>query len=218
LKTGWNAQASFSTVCATVLLLLLRVAVPGAQAHSPASRPDLIVVDFTIPAHPFWEHGSERANVTLRESYRSDLRSVKQITDFKYVRFHAIFHDEMGVYDEDAQGKGGINFSYVDQVYDGLLAHGVRPFIELSLVPRKLAAKDSLHPFWYKPNVSPPKDWEKWDESRGSRSRDRKMYRHSIPSGSCSRSKLHNQHIPLPHGIPSALSLEAYSIWQNRLM
>jgi len=41
--------------------------------------------------------------------------------EFDYVRFHAIFHDEVGVYDEDANGKPVYNFSYVDQIYDGLL-------------------------------------------------------------------------------------------------
>ena len=31
-------------------------------------------------------------------------------------------------------------------------------------MPKKLAAKEVLHAFWYKPNVSPPKDWAKWDD------------------------------------------------------
>ena len=108
--------------------------------------------------------GSGRAVLALWDSYRRDLRDVKQITGFRYVRFHAIFHDEVGVYDEDAQGHPLYNFSYVDQIYDGLLAGGVRPFVELSFMPSKLAAKDALFPFWYKPNVSPPKDWAKWDD------------------------------------------------------
>jgi xylan 1,4-beta-xylosidase len=30
-------------------------------------------------------------------------------------------------------------------------------------MPKKLAAKEVLHAFWYKQNVSPPKDWNKWD-------------------------------------------------------
>jgi xylan 1,4-beta-xylosidase len=30
-------------------------------------------------------------------------------------------------------------------------------------MPKKLAAQDMLHAFWYKQNISPPKDWEKWD-------------------------------------------------------
>ena len=41
----------------------------------------------------------------LRESYRNDLRETKRITDFEYVRFHAIFHDEVGLYDEDKDGN-----------------------------------------------------------------------------------------------------------------
>ena len=80
------------------------------------------------------------------------------------MRFHAIFHDEVGVYDEDKQGNPVYNFSYVDQIYDGLLANGVQPFVELSFMPYKLAARPDLQAFWYKPNVSPPKDYAKWDD------------------------------------------------------
>lgn len=108
--------------------------------------------------------GSERGIVTLRESYRNDLRETKRITDFDYVRFHAIFHDEVGLYDEDKDGKPIYNFSYIDQIYDGLLQNHVRPFVELSFMPKKLASDPTaLHPFWYKQNVSPPKDWDKWE-------------------------------------------------------
>src|SRR5271154_3697244 len=85
-------------------------------------KADLIVVDAGAPSHPFphfWEKmfGSGRAVLSLRDGYRRDLREVKQITDFEYVRFHAIFHDEVGVYDEDAQGHPIYNFSYADQIY-----------------------------------------------------------------------------------------------------
>jgi xylan 1,4-beta-xylosidase len=132
-------------------------------------RPDVIVVDATAASHPFphfWEQmfGSGRAVLSLRDSYRRDLRAVKQITDFEYVRFHAIFHDEVGLYDEDSQGRAFYNFTYVDQIYDGLLESGVKPFVELSFMPQKLAAHNILHSFWYKPNTSPPKDWGKWDD------------------------------------------------------
>ncbi len=105
----------------------------------------------------FWEEmfGSGRAALVLRQSYLNDLTAVKQITDFKYVRFHAIPHDELGVYNEDEHGNPVYNFAYVDQIYDNLLAHGVRPVIEISFMPKKLAFNpDALHPFWYKQNVS----------------------------------------------------------------
>jgi xylan 1,4-beta-xylosidase len=132
-------------------------------------KPDVIVVDANAPSHPFphfWEKmfGSGRAVLSLRDSYRRDLREVKEATDFEYLRFHAILHDEVGLYDEDSQGRPVYNFSYVDQIYDGLLANGVKPFVELSFMPQKLAAHNILHSFWYKPNISPPKDWVKWDD------------------------------------------------------
>ena len=151
-----------------VLFLAVSIFPPSLCAQSAASG--TVVIDGAAPATAlphFWEHmfGSGRAILSMRESYRQDLREVKEVTGIEYVRFHAIFHDEVGVYDEDAQGQPVLNFSYVDQIYDGLLANGVRPFVEVSFMPKKLASnKDALHAFWYKQNVSPPKDYGKWDE------------------------------------------------------
>jgi len=141
---------------------------PTAPAQRPHSK-ETIEIDASAPSHPFphfWEQmfGSGRAILSLRESYRGDLRATKRITDFEYVRFHAIFQDEVGVYDEGADGQPVFNFSYVDEIYDGLLANGVKPFVELSFMPKKLTSDpNALHPFWYKQNVAPPKDWAKWD-------------------------------------------------------
>ena len=89
---------------------------------------------------------------------------MKAATAIQYVRFHAIFHDEVGVYDEDGAGRPLYNWSYVDQIYDGLLENGVRPFVEMSFMPRKLAASLEPHAFWYKPLPSPPKDYAKWGD------------------------------------------------------
>jgi len=138
----------------------------AAQSPTPA---ETIVIDASAPSHPFphfWEQmfGSGRAILSLRSSYRDNLREVKAATDFKYIRFHAILDDEVGVYDEDANGNPVYDFSYVDQIYDGLLANGVRPFVELSFMPRKLAAQEIFQSFWYKPIVSPPKSWDKWGD------------------------------------------------------
>lgn len=119
----------------------------------------------TTPFPHFWEQmfGSGRAVLSMRQSYRDDMRTVQDVTDFKYVRFHAIFQDENGVYDEDAQGNPVYNWSYVDQIYDGLQEKGIMPFVEISFMPKKLAAKLDYHAFWYKQIVSPPKDYAKWD-------------------------------------------------------
>ena len=109
--------------------------------------------------------GSGRAILSLRESYRRDLRDVKQITGLEYIRFHAIFNDEAGIYSEDVHGAPVYNFSYADQIYDGLVQNGVHPFVELSFMPQKLAAEQIVQFFWYKPIISPPKDWAKWGGS-----------------------------------------------------
>ncbi len=103
--------------------------------------------------------------LSLRHSYRRDLKTVKEVTGFEYVRFHDILDDDVGVYNEDASGKPFYNFSYVDQIYDGLLHAGVKPFVELSFTPRKLSVDPpTLHPFWYRPIVSPPRDFSRWEE------------------------------------------------------
>ena len=158
-------------VIASSLLLFLPLLAdqPNLRAQASQPSPDVLTIDGGAAAHPFphfWEQmfGSGRANLALRESYRDDLRSVKQITGFSYVRFHAILMDENGVYSEDAQGRPVYNFSYVDQIYDGLLQNGVRPFVELSFMPRQLASREAFMSFWYRPNVAPPKDWSKWDD------------------------------------------------------
>jgi xylan 1,4-beta-xylosidase len=146
----------------------LLIAQPAISQQSPSSTNTVVRVDLSAPSTPFphfWEQmfGSGRANLSLRDSYQRDLDWVHAVTGFQYVRFHAIFHDENGVYDEDAQGNPVYNFSYVDQIYDGLLAHGVKPFVEISFMPKKLAASPVLHAFWYKPSPAPPKDYAKWD-------------------------------------------------------
>jgi xylan 1,4-beta-xylosidase len=156
-----------------------------AVAQSASSVPVSLTIDAAAPTTPFphfWERtfGSGRAILSLRESYRTDLVTVKEATDFESIRFHAIFHDEVGLYDPDrksiefaqtagktgatSQNSSAYNFSYVDQIYDGLLARHVRPYVELSFMPRKMAANpDKLHPFWYHPVVSPPKNYDEWD-------------------------------------------------------
>ena len=166
-----NKSISLSLIALTGVTLM--PAETSAALASAASVTPVAPIDIAVSAQDggsafphFWEKmfGSGRAVLALRDNYRKDLRLVKSVTDFKYVRFHAIFHDEVGLYDEDKSGKAVYNFSYIDQIYDGLLADGVRPFVELSFMPQKLAAnKTDIFGFWYKPNISPPKNYARWD-------------------------------------------------------
>ena len=154
-----------SIACAALLLLTI-----AASSVSNAQQSEEITIDAhasTTPFPHFWEEmfGSGRAALVLRTAYQNDLTAVKAITDVKYLRFHAILHDELGVYNEDEHGNPVYNFTYIDQIYDSLLAQGVRPVVEISFMPKKLAFNpDDLHPFWYKQDVSPPKSYERWDD------------------------------------------------------
>lgn len=154
--------------CLIILMFVLASAVPVTRSQTQNS-PEMVNVDLAAGPHPFshfWERmfGSGRAVLSLRDSYRQDLRDVKQITGLEYIRFHAILDDEVGVYDENSQGAPLYNFSYVDQIYDGLVQSGVHPFVELSFMPQKLAGAQVLQSFWYHPIISPPKDWSKWGD------------------------------------------------------
>src|ERR1700744_4737552 len=152
--------------------LILMAIVPMVSAQQ--SSPEIIRVDAnaqTTPFPHFWEQtfGSGRAILSLRGDYRKDLRTVKEATGFDSVRFHGIFNDDVGLYDPNATTQnpgqavvvanaGTYNFSYIDQIYDGLLENHIRPFVELSFMPKKMAADpNQVQAFWYRPVVSPPK-------------------------------------------------------------
>lgn len=153
----------------SAVLAFLIAPVGRADAQSSAAPPIPIVIDGNAPTHAFphfWEQmfGSGRASLSLRASYRDDMRQVKGITDFRYVRFHGILDRDIGVYTVDGQGRPDYNFTYVDQIYDGLLQQGVRPFVELSFTPPDMASRQQSMGFWYDPIVAPPKDWALWSD------------------------------------------------------
>ena len=156
------------TACMVCLCFSRPSLLPGQNA-GPNNEHRRIIIDAQAPSHAFphfWERtfGSGRAILSLRESYREDLRAVKRATDFEYIRFHAILDDEVGLYDAVPGASPHYNFSYIDQIYDGLLANGVRPYVELSFMPQALASTPKQQGFWYHPYVAPPKDWGLWQD------------------------------------------------------
>jgi xylan 1,4-beta-xylosidase len=154
----------FSVAVALSLFVALLAAIP-AQAQ----QTETVSIDANAPATPFphfWEQmfGSGHAILALRESWRNDLHAVKGVTDLRWIRFHGILDDEVGIYTRDEHGNPVYNFSYADEIYDDMLAQGVRPMVELSFMPTQMAFNPlDLHVFWYHPNVSPPRSWDDWD-------------------------------------------------------
>jgi xylan 1,4-beta-xylosidase len=155
-------------ICASFYLVSAARLAP-AQPQALPEPAHIITINVHQPARPFphyWERmfGSPRAVNTMRESYGADLSTVKLATGFGYVRFHGILNDEVGLYNEAEPGRPRYNFTYVDEIYDALLAKGVRPFVEFSFMPLSLASGEGPKDFFYRANVSPPKDWNLWQD------------------------------------------------------
>ncbi len=111
-----------------------------------------------------WEEcvGSDRAAITLRETWRQDIELARAELGIKRVRCHGILNDELAVKAKTWMNyRGTTNFRNVAEVYDGLVSRGLSPFVELSFMPGMLASGERTFGF-YKGNVTPPKSLDDW--------------------------------------------------------
>jgi len=104
--------------------------------------------------------GAGRANEGLRADWQRQLRRAHAECGFRYIRFHGLFCDDMGVYFED-KGRPVYNWQYVDELFDFLQSIGMKPFVELGFMPGALAS-GSQTIFWWRGNITPPRDYAKW--------------------------------------------------------
>ena len=52
-----------------------------------------------------------------------------------------------------------------NQIYDFLVSNGIKPFIEVSFMPRDLSSNpDDNSVFYYEGNGHPPADWDAWGD------------------------------------------------------
>ncbi len=107
--------------------------------------------------------GAGRANEGLRADWQEQLRLTKQECGFEYIRMHGLLSDDMGVCSMGKDGKLIFSYQYIDVLFDFLLSIDMRPFVELGFMPNVLASGEQTI-FWWKGNVTPPKDYELWQE------------------------------------------------------
>jgi len=105
--------------------------------------------------------GAGRANEGLRADWQQQLAYARKECGFRYIRMHGLLTDDMGVYREDNKGNPEYNFQYIDVLYDYIHSIGMKPFVELGFMPSALAS-GSKTLFWWRGNVTPPKDYDKW--------------------------------------------------------
>ena len=116
----------------------------------------------TKPLNKIWQTcvGAGRAAEGLRADWQRHLAMLQRDCGFRYLRFHGLLHDDMHVY-RVTDGEEALNFQYVDALFDAMLATGIRPFVELSFMPKDMASTEHTV-FWWRGNASPPKDYGQW--------------------------------------------------------
>lgn len=107
--------------------------------------------------------GVSRVKEVLYGDVQEALRISQQEIGFNYIKMHGLLDDELMVYSEDAEGRPQYNFQLIDKAFDFLLSIGLRPLVQFSFMPVKLASELSKTVFYTEMNTSPPKDMNKWN-------------------------------------------------------
>lgn len=101
-------------------------------------------------------------NILISENQHM-LRELQQDIGFNYIRFHGLLDDEMMFYSEDENGNSQLSFTYIDLVIDFLLSINLKPFMELSFMPKELASDPTRTMFFIDSVISLPKSMKKWN-------------------------------------------------------
>lgn len=103
--------------------------------------------------------GADYAGTLIRADSLAQLKTTVDELGFRYIRFHAIFHDDLGTV-KVVDGKTVYDWTKLDKLIDALLARRIKPFVELGFTPTAMAtSKQTL--FYWKGNTShpEPKAW-----------------------------------------------------------
>ena len=147
----------FSNILRASLMAGLLASTLPAVAGGLAPR--TIVLDTaraTAPVDRFFDLsvGSDFPGTLIRDASQAQLKTAVDELGFRYLRFHAIFHDVLGTV-RKVDGKVVHDFTGIDRLYDHLLATGIRPFVELGFTPDALATSPQTI-FYWKGNTSHP--------------------------------------------------------------
>jgi len=130
----------------------------------------------TIYFPKYWAKcvGGGHAALGLRTDYQTHLKKFREDFGTEYIRFHGILCDDMQVVrkpiyfplpglKKELEKRISYSFYHIDQLYDFLVEIGMKPIVELSFMP-SLLASGKRTVFYYKGNITPPKDYNKWND------------------------------------------------------
>jgi xylan 1,4-beta-xylosidase len=134
------------------------------QAVAQQDAPRMIVADVkhtTGPVDRFFDLsvGSDYPGTLMRDDSQSQLKTTVDELGFRYLRFHAIFHDVLGTVKIE-NGKTVYKWAGIDRLYDDLLARHIKPFVELGFTPKALATSENSIFMWHGNTSHPrPEGW-----------------------------------------------------------
>ena len=129
----------------------------AAQAVEPARPVVLDVAQAKQPLDRFFDLsvGSDYPGTLIRDDSQAQLKTAADELGFRYIRFHAIFHDVLKTVRVE-NGQTVYDWTKIDELYDDLLARHIKPFVELGFTPDALKTSDNSI-FYWKGNTSHPK-------------------------------------------------------------
>src|SRR5512143_2862501 len=119
-----------------------RISLDAAQATEPLDR----FFDLSV--------GSDFPGTLIRDDSQAQLKTTVDELGFRYIRFHAIFHDVLRTVQVE-DGKIVYDWTKLDQLYDDLLERRIRPFVELGFTPNAMKTSDNKI-FYWQGNTSHP--------------------------------------------------------------
>jgi xylan 1,4-beta-xylosidase len=154
------AQFRFALVILSTLVSS-SLCLTAQSGSNPARRIIVDPANTTGPVDRFFDLsvGSDYPGTLIRDDSQTQLKMAVGELGFRYVRFHAIFHDMLGTVTVQ-NGKTVYNWTKIDQLYDDLLACHVRPFVELGFTPKALATSENSIFYWHGLTSHPnPEGW-----------------------------------------------------------
>jgi xylan 1,4-beta-xylosidase len=144
--------ARFAVTC----LAFFTTTVWAESPQPPPRHIELDVAQATKPLDRFFDLsvGSDFPGTLIRDDSQVQLKTVADELGFRYIRFHAIFHDVLGTVRSD-NGKMIYDWTKIDQLYDDLLARHIKPFVELGFTPNAMKTSNN-NIFYWQGNTSHP--------------------------------------------------------------
>lgn len=125
-------------------------------------------------ANKHWQYciGSGQAKLAVRTDYAEQLKYIHDELGIQRVRFHGIFDDSMQAYmglDDFMPLPGSkkfrnYNFRNIAVAYDNVLAAGMKPWVELSFMPSRLAKSQKKVTVNAEGRCGMPKDDGEWKD------------------------------------------------------